>query len=79
MCTSYPVDTGLDHLQHCRQDCVNTLKKSCANDFKSNSVKDTTIWKVKDTVIQRTNEALQKMGFFGSSPDKLQSFNSVLP
>jgi len=79
VCTSYPVDTGLGHLQHYRQDCVNTLKKSCANDFKSNSVKDTTIWKVKDTVIQRTNEALQKMGFFGSSPDKLQSFNSVLP
>ena len=79
VCTSYPVDTGLAHLQHYRQDCVNTLKKSCANDFKSNSVKDTTIWKVKDTVIQRTNEALQKMGFFGSSPDKLQSFNSALP
>jgi len=79
VCTSYPVDTGLGHLQHYRQDCVNTLKKSCANDFKSNSVKDTTIWKVKDAVIQRTNEALQKMGFFGSSPDKLQSFNSVLP
>jgi len=79
VCTSYPVDTGLGHLQHYRQDCVNTLKKSCANDFKSNSVKDTTIWKVKDAVIQRTNEALQKMGFFGTNSDKLQSTNSVVP
>jgi len=79
VCTSYPVDTGLGHLQHYRQDCVNTLKKSCANDFKSNSVKDTTIWKVKDAVIQRTNEALQKMGFFGAGTDRLQSINSVLP
>ena len=79
VCTSYPVDTGLAHLQHYRRDCVNTLKKSCANDFKSNSVKDTTIWKVKDEVIQRTNEALQKMGFFGTNSDKVQSFSPSVP
>merc|ERR1711994_1206254 len=70
VCTSHPVDIGLGHLQHYRSDCVNTLKKSCANDFKSNSVKDTTIWKVKDEVMQRTNEALQKMGLFGTNSDK---------
>jgi len=79
VCTSYPVDTGLGHLQHYRQDCVNTLKKSCANDFKSNSVKDTTIWKVKDEVMQRTNEALQKMGFFGTNSDKVPSFSPAVP
>ena len=71
VCTSFPVDTGLGHLQHYRQDCVNTLKKSCANDFKTNSVKDTAIWKVKETVIARTNEALQKMGFFGPGRNQL--------
>merc|ERR1711884_886628 len=67
VCTSYPVDTGLVHLQHYRQDCVNTLKKSCKNDFKSVSVKDTTIWRWKDQVIQKTSDALLKLGFFGSS------------
>jgi len=71
VCTSFPVDTGLAHLQHYRQDCVNTLKKSCANDFKNNSVKDTSIWKVKETVISRTNEALQRMGFFGPGRNQL--------
>ena len=80
VCTSYPVDTGLAHLQHYRRDCVNTLKKSCANDFKSNSVKDTSIWKVKDIVISRTNEALQKLGFFGASSDRSQlGTNSAIP
>jgi len=80
VCTSYPVDTGLAHLQHYRRDCVNTLKKSCANDFKSNSVKDTSIWKVKDIVISRTNEALQKLGFFGASSDRSQlATNSAIP
>jgi len=67
VCTSYPVDTGLGHLQHYRSDCVNTLKKSCKNDFKSVSVKDTTIWRWKDQVIQKTSDALLKLGFFGSS------------
>jgi len=80
VCTSYPVDTSLAHLQHYRQDCVGSLKKSCANDFKSSSVKDTSIWKVKDVVISKTNEALQKLGFFGaSSTDRTQSVNSVIP
>merc|ERR1712042_193332 len=48
VCTSYPVDTGLAHLQHYRQDCVNTLKKSCKEESKSVSVRDTTIWRLKD-------------------------------
>ena len=65
MCTSYPVDTSLGHLQHYRSDCVNTLKKSCANDFKSTSVKDAAIWRWKDRVIANTTVALLKMGFFG--------------
>merc|ERR1719373_1205345 len=52
VCTSYPVNTSLGHLQHYRQDCVNTLKKSCKNDFKSTSVKDTTIWRWKEKVIR---------------------------
>jgi len=69
VCTSYPVDTSLAHLQHYRQDCVSTLKKSCKNDFKSVSVKDTTIWRWKDTVIQRTTEALSKLGFFGGNSE----------
>merc|ERR1712013_288220 len=34
VCTSYPVNTSLAHLQHYRQDCVNTLKKSCKEQFK---------------------------------------------
>eukprot|EP00092_Neocalanus_flemingeri_P040314 GFUD01043909.1.p1 GENE.GFUD01043909.1~~GFUD01043909.1.p1 ORF type:complete len:570 (+),score=158.65 GFUD01043909.1:188-1897(+) len=71
VCTSYPVDTSLAHLQHYRQDCVSTLKKSCKNDFKSVSVKDTTIWRWKDAVIQRTTEALSKLGFFGSNSDNV--------
>lgn len=79
VCTSYPVDTSLAHLQHYRQDCVNTLKKSCAKDFKSTSVKDTSIWKVKDVVINRTNEALQKLGFFGANSDRNQISNSPTP
>merc|ERR1719309_936731 len=66
VCTSYPVDTSLAHLQHYRKDCVNTLKKSCKNDFKSASVKDTTIWRWKDKIVQKTSEALQKMGFLDS-------------
>ena len=69
VCTSYPVDTSLAHLQHYRQDCVSTLKKSCKNDFKSVSVKDTTIWRWKDAVIKRTTEALSKLGFFGSNSE----------
>ena len=71
VCTSYPVDTGLAHLQHYRSDCVKTLKKSCENDFKSVSVKDTTIWRWKDAVIQKTSDALLKLGFFGSRRDTL--------
>jgi len=78
VCTSYPVDTSLAHLQHYRQDCVSTLKKSCKNDFKSASVKDTTIWRWKDVVIGKTTEALQKLGFFGT-PENRNSVNSVIP
>jgi len=69
VCTSYPVDPGLAHLQHYRTDCVSTLKKSCANDFKSSSVRDTTIWKWKDAVVSKTTEALLKLGFFGATND----------
>jgi len=65
VCTSYPVDTDLAHLQHYRNDCVSTLKKSCAESFKKNSVKDTTIWRYKDELISRTTTSLLKMGFFG--------------
>jgi len=72
VCTSYPVNTSLAHLQHYRKDCVNTLKKSCKNDFKSASVKDTTIWRWKDQVISKTSEVLTKLGFFHSS-------DSVIP
>jgi len=68
VCTSYPVDTGLAHLQHYRADCVNTLKKSCKDDFKSVSVKDTSLWRWREPVIQRTSDALMKLGFFKSSP-----------
>jgi len=75
VCTSYPVDTSLAHLQHYRKDCVNTLKKSCKNDFKTGSVKDTTIWRWKDQVITKTSEALQTLGFFKSEENK----NSVNP
>ena len=65
-CHSDPVDTGLGHLQHYRQDCVKSLRKSCLTDFRTRSVKDTTIWKVKEEVIQRTTQALRAMGFFSS-------------
>jgi len=65
VCTSYPVDTDLAHLQHYRNDCVSTLKKSCAESFKKNSIKDTTIWRYKDELISRTTTSLLKMGFFG--------------
>ena len=67
VCTSYPVNTTLAHLQHYRQDCVSTLRKSCKEDFKSGSVKDTTIWRWKDEVIVKAKSALEKMGFLSSS------------
>lgn len=70
VCTSYPVDISLGHLQHYRNDCVSTLKKSCFDDFKSHSVKDTTIWRWKDGIISRTTSALLKMGFFGGKSEK---------
>ena len=69
-CHSDPVDTGVGHLQHYRQDCVKPLRKSCLADFKSNSVKDTSLWKVKEKVIQRTTEALLQMGFFSSDNNR---------
>ena len=53
--TSYPVNTSLAHLQHYRQDCVNTLKKSCKEQFKTGSIKDTTIWRWKDQVVDKTD------------------------
>ena len=64
VCTSYPVNTSLGHLQHYRQDCVNTLKKSCKEQFKNVSVKDTTIWRWKDTIIEKTSQALKNLQFF---------------
>jgi hypothetical protein len=52
VCTSYPVDTTLGHLQHYRKDCVSPLKKSCDN-YKNVSVLDTIIWKHKQQIISR--------------------------
>jgi len=73
VCTSYPVDTKLGHLQHYRSDCVSTLKKSCKTEFKENNVKDTTIWRWKEELITKTTSALIKMGFFGGkSESRLQ-------
>jgi len=66
VCTSYPVSTSLGHLQHYRQDCVNTLKKSCKEQFKSVSVKDTTIWRWSDIIIERTSQALSNLQFFSN-------------
>jgi len=66
VCTSYPVDIGMAHLQHYRSDCVKTLKKSCEQDFKLNSVRDTTLWRWKDQIISRTTPVLEKLGFLGS-------------
>ena len=63
------MDTSLGHLQHYRQDCVNTLKKSCKNDFKSVSVRDTTIWRWKEAVMQGASQALRKLEFLGSNSD----------
>jgi len=76
VCTSYPVDPALGHLQHYRSDCVSTLKKSCKNDFKSVSVKDSTIWKWKDTVIQRSSEALITLGFLSETYPSGDSYTS---
>lgn len=63
VCTSYPVEPDLAHLQHYRRDCVSPLKKSCDN-YKNVSVIDTTIWKHKERVIARSTETLAKLGFF---------------
>ncbi len=64
VCTSYPVQTSMGHLQHYREDCVKTLKKSCAKEYKSKSVMDTTIWRFKEQIIQRTTDVLSRLGFF---------------
>lgn len=64
ICTSYPVDPSVGHLQHYRSDCVSILKKSCEKDFKNNSVIDTTIWKYQEPLIKASTEALQTLGFF---------------
>jgi len=79
VCTSYPVDIELAHLQHYRSDCVSTLKKSCQDSYKKNSIKDTTIWRWKDQLISKTTSALLKMGFFGghSSSDKSSTEEST--
>jgi len=69
VCTSYPVDLELGHLQHYRNDCVSTLKKSCVKDFKNQTVKDTTIWRWKDQLIAKTTVPLLKLGFFGGKTD----------
>merc|ERR1719278_800895 len=68
VCTSFPVDTSLAHLQHYRSDCVSTLKKSCERDFKNSSVIDTTIWKFNEPLIKATTEALANLGFFRTYP-----------
>ena len=64
ICTSYPVDPSVAHLQHYRSDCVSTLKKSCERDFKNSSVIDTTIWKFNEPLIKATTKALANLGFF---------------
>ena len=58
VCSTYPVDPDLAHLQHYRRDCDDS--------FKRHIVKDTSIWRVKDIVISRAKDALQKLGFFSS-------------
>ena len=68
VCTSYPVDMTLGHLQHYRKDCVKGLKKSCDRDFKNASVKDTSIWKWKKQVIKGTSRTLNALGFFSKHP-----------
>jgi hypothetical protein len=68
ICTSYPVDPSVAHLQHYRSDCVSTLKKSCERDFKNSSVIDTTIWKFNEPLIKATTEALANLGFFRTYP-----------
>jgi len=70
VCTSYPVETEVAHLQHYRSDCVSTLKKSCQEQFKKNSVKDTTIWRWKDQLISKTTSALLTMGFFNEPKER---------
>ena len=67
ICTSYPVDPSVAHLQHYRSDCVSTLKKSCEKDFKNASVIDTTIWKFNEPLIKASTEALSTLGFFKST------------
>jgi hypothetical protein len=68
ICTSYPVDPAVGHLQHYRSDCVSTLKKSCEKDFKNASVVDTTIWKFNEPLIKASTEALSTLGFFKGTP-----------
>ena len=64
ICTSYPVDPSVAHLQHYRSDCVSTLKKSCETVFKNVSVVDTTIWKLNEPLIKATTDTLNQLGFF---------------
>merc|ERR1719215_2156197 len=64
ICTSYPVDPSVAHLQHYRSDCVSTLKKSCETVFKNFSVVDTTIWKLNEPLIKATTDTLNQLGFF---------------
>ena len=71
VCSTYPVDPGLGHLQHYRRDCDDS--------FKRNIVKDTSIWRVKDIVISRTKEALQKLGFFSSDRSQLATNSTMSP
>jgi len=68
ICTSYPVDPSVAHLQHYRRDCVSTLKKSCDRDFKNVSVIDTTIWKFNEPLIKATTDSLANLGFFRTYP-----------
>ncbi|XP_040563465.1 uncharacterized protein [Lepeophtheirus salmonis] len=68
VCTSYPVDNSIGHLQHYRKDCVSTLKKSCDRDYKKVSVKDISLWKWKTPIVSNATEALSALGFFKNNP-----------
>ena len=61
-CTSHDVDTSLGQMQHYRKDCYRDLEGFCET-YWNNSVKDTSLWSVRNTVVQRTDNALQNMGF----------------
>ena len=79
ICTSYPVNTDMAHLQHYRADCVSTLKKSCDKEYKNVSVKDTTIWRYKDQMVSRTTEVLNWLGFFRNNNNNREVSSTQIP